>query len=191
MSRVNEAFDSAFGKPFSKENLQQARKWLHFRGLVVSECIAGSKPTLAQQIVQYLKNKSFHGFQLKMPNGSTVVPKGILLLVAIADLYKIRIVVFSTRRKPVEILANTTEACYTIALLRHQDSILSEGAWYPLDLAQNWTKQIPTVHMSTSTPMVSLPATQRSKGTALKRNARVDYKSISDNILKENLHIVM
>src|SRR5438067_2417149 len=63
-SRVKEAFDSASGKPFAEENFQRATKWLHFRGLVMSELIAGSEPTLAQQIVRYLRNKAPHGFCL-------------------------------------------------------------------------------------------------------------------------------
>ena len=190
MSRVDGAFNAAFGKPIAKENLKKAKNWLRFHGLAVCETITASKPTLAQQIVQYLRNTASHGFRFWMPNGSSISLKGVLLLVAIAQLYNIRIVVFSTRRKPLEIISNTSQVCYTIALLWHQDSILSIGAWYPLGPAQNWTKQIPTVHMSTSTPMVSLPATQRLE-TAPKRNARVNYKSISDDTLKNLLHIVM
>ena len=62
--RINEAYDSASGKPFAKENLQKATNWLHFQGLVVSELVSGNKPTLAQQIVQYLKNEADHGFRL-------------------------------------------------------------------------------------------------------------------------------
>ena len=43
--------------------------------------------------------------------------------------------------------------CYTVAFLRHQDSILSVGEWYPLELAKNWVKQIATAHVTmTSTP---------------------------------------
>ena len=136
MSRVNKSFDSACGKLFSKENLKQARKWLHFRGLVVSEFIAGSKPTLAQQIVKYLRNEAFHGIELLMPNGSTIIPKGILLLVAIANTYAIRMVIFSTRKKPLEIIPSTSNVCYTVAFLHHQDSILSIGEWYSLGLVQ-------------------------------------------------------
>ncbi|CAG8530666.1 3050_t:CDS:2 [Paraglomus occultum] len=78
--RVNEAFDSASGKPFAKENFRRATRWLHFRGLVVSELSAGNEPTLAQQIVRYLKNEVPHGFRLCIPDGNTVVLKGILLL---------------------------------------------------------------------------------------------------------------
>src|SRR5262249_11468242 len=138
VSRVNKTFDSAVGKPFAKENLQRATRWLHFRGLVISELIAGSEPTLLQQIVRYLRNEAPHGFRLCMPDGNTVVLKGILLLVAIAHLYAIRIVIFSTRRKPIEVVPPTNGECYTLAFLRHQDSILSVGGWYPLELAKNW-----------------------------------------------------
>ena len=137
MLRINEAYDSASGKPFAKENLQKATNWLHFQGLVVSELVSGNKPTLAQQIVQYLKNEADHGFRLCTSDGNIIIPKGILLLVAIAHLHPIRIVVFSTRKKPIEIVSNTRKECYTIVLLSHQDSILSIGTWYSLELAQS------------------------------------------------------
>ena len=49
--------------------------------------------------------------------------------------------------------------CYTVAFLRHQDSILSVGEWYPLELAKNWVKQIATAHVTmTSTPPMASPA---------------------------------
>ena len=97
-SRINKAFGSASDKPFFKENLRRVTRWLHFWGLVVFEPIAGGEPTLAQQIVQYLRNEALHEFRFRLFDGSIVVLKGLLLLVAIAHLYVIRIVVFSTRR---------------------------------------------------------------------------------------------
>ena len=48
--RVNEAFDSAFSKPFAKENLRKATNWLHFQGLVISEIVT-ENTTLTHQIV--------------------------------------------------------------------------------------------------------------------------------------------
>jgi hypothetical protein len=188
--RVNEAFDSASGKPFAKENLRKATNWLHFRGLVISEIVTGNNPTLTHQIVRYLRNEADHGFRLCMSNGNIVVPKGLLLLVAISHLHPIRIVVFSTRKKPV-IVPSTRKECHTIALLSHQDSILSIGTWYPLELAQGWIKRTPTIHIDTSTLMISPPAIKRRQGTAPKRNAIVDYKSISDDTLKNLLRVVM
>lgn len=191
VARVNEAFSSASGKPFAKEALRKARRWLHFRGLVTSEATAGSELTLAQQIVRYLRNEAFHGFRLCMSDGNTIILKGILLLVAIAHLHEVRIVIFSTRRKPVEIIPDTWRGCLTVAFLNHQDSILSVGTWYPLGLAQNWVKRTATIHKSTLMPMTSPPAIQISSGAAPKRKARADYKSINDNTLKNLLRIVM
>ena len=197
-ARVNEALDYASGRPFANENLRQATKWLHFRGLAICEATTESEPTLSQQrIVQYLRNKAPHGFHLWMPNGKMVVPKGILLLVAIAHLYTIRIVVFSTRKKPVEIIPDAGKECYTtVTFLSHQDSILSVGEWYPLGLAQDWIKPTATVnistdHMSTDMLMVSPPAIKRPEGMAPKQKAPVDYKSISDDTLKNLLRVVM
>jgi hypothetical protein len=178
----------AFGKPFAKENLQKSKNWLRFQGLVVA---SENKPTLAQQIVQYLRNKADHGFRLCLSNGNNVVPKGLLLLVSIACLYSIKIVVFSTRKKPVEIVTNTRKDCYTIALLRHQDSILSEGAWYTLESAKNWVKREATVQMDMVTSIVTPPAIQRPQGVAPKRKKPADYKSINDDTLKNLLYVVM
>jgi len=191
VARVNEAFDSASGKPLAKENLRRATRWLHFRGLVVSELIAGSEPTLAQQIVRYLRNEVLHGFRLCMSDGNTVVLKGVLLLVAIAHLYAVRIVIFSTRRKPVEISPDTGRECHTVALLNHQDSILSTGGWYPLELAKNWVKRIATPHMTFTPPMASPAAVQRPQGAAPKRRAPANYASISDDTLRDLLRLVM
>ena len=190
---MNEALDFADDKPFANENLPKARKWLRFRGLVVCEITAGSM-TLSQQIVQYLNNKVPHRFRLRVAGGNTVVPKGILLLVAIAHLYAIRIIVFSTRRKPVVIPPqDTEEQCRTIAILNHKDSILSIGEWYPLGLDQDWirpTAAMPAMPASTDTAIISPPAIQRPKGEAPKRKAPVDYKSISDDTLKNLLRVV-
>lgn len=108
-----------------------------------------------------------HGFCLRMPDGNTVILKGILLLVAIAHLYAIRIVIFSTRRKPIEIVPPTNGWCYTVAFLRHQDSILSVGEWYPLELAKNWVKRAATICTSHTT--VASPAIKRPEGAAPKR----------------------
>ena len=191
MLRINEAYDSASGKPFAKENLQKATNWLHFQGLVVSELVSGNKPTLAQQIVQYLKNEADHGFRLCTSDGNIIIPKGILLLVAIAHLHPIRIVVFSTRKKPIEIVSSTRKECYTIALLSHQDSILSIGTWYPLELAQGWIKREPTIRMDTVTSIVSPPAIKRPQGAAHKRKVPADYASIGDDTLRNLLRLVM
>ena len=188
---MKEAFNSASGKPFAKENLRRATRWLHFQGLVVSELITGSEPTLAQQIVRYLRNEAPHGFRLRMPDGNTVVLKGLLLLVAISHLYAIRIVIFSTRRKPIEIVPPTNGGCYTAALLRHQDSILSVGEWYPLGLAGNWVERTPSVHMLPTPLMASPAAVKRPQGAAPKRKAGANYASISDDLLKNLLRIVM
>ena len=188
--RVNEAFNSASGKPFAKENLEQAKRWLHFQGLVISEATTESEPTLAQQIVQYLRNEAPHGFSLCMPDGTTLVLKGLLLLVAIAHLYAIRIVIFSTRRKPIEIVPPTNGGHYTVAFLRHQDSILSVGGWYPLELAKNWVKRASTTRTS-HTIMVSPPAIKRLEGAAPKRKRPANYKSISDDLLKDLLSNIM
>ena len=190
MSRVKEAVDSASGKPFAKENLRRARRWLHFHGLVVCEITAESKPTLAQQIVEFLRKKA-SPFHMLLPDESTITLKELLLLVAIADLYAIKIVVFSTRRKPVEIAPYKSRRRPTVALLRHQDSILSEGAWYPLELAKNWVKQAPTVHMISIPSMTSPAAVKRPPGTAPKRKTSADYASLDDDTLRDLLRIVM
>jgi hypothetical protein len=184
---VNEAFDLAGGKPFAKENLCKARRWLHFHGLVV----CGSKCTPAQQIVQFLRNEVPHGFHIHMSNGNSVVLKGVLLLVAIAHLYAIRIVVFSTRRKPVEIGPDRSSRRPTVALLRHQDSILSEGSWYPLEVAKNWVKRMATARTSHTTAMVSPFATKRPEGAAPKRKVKANYQSINDELLKDLLSNLM
>ena len=191
MSRVKEAVDSASGKPFAKENLRRARRWLYFHGLVVCEITAESKPTLAQQIVEFLRKKASPFHMLLPDKKSTITLKGLLLLVAIADLYAIKIVVFSTRRKPVEIAPYKSRRRPTVALLRHQDSILSEGAWYPLELAKNWVKQAPTVHMISIPSMTSPAAVKRPPGTAPKRKTSADYASLDDDTLRDLLRIVM
>ena len=164
--------------------------WLKFQGLAVCETTTASKPTLPQQIVKYLRNESPHGFHLHMPDGNNISLKGVLLLVAIAHLYEIRIVVFSTRRKPVEIIPSTSRVCNTIALLWHWDSILSIGAWYPLGPAQNWIKQTPKIYTNPIAAMDSPPAVKREQGAASKRKARANYNSISDDILKDSLKAV-
>jgi len=191
VSRVNEAFDSASSIPFAKENFRHAKKWLHFRGLVVSELSAESEPILAQQVVRYLRNEAHHGFRLRMPDGNTVVLKGLILLIAIAHLYSIRIVVFSTRRKPVEIGRDTDRKCHTIALLRHQDSILSVGGWYPLELAKNWVKRTATVRVTFKPSMASPAAVQRPQGAAPKRKVSANYAAIGDDTLRDLLRSVM
>jgi hypothetical protein len=188
-SRVNEALSSASGKPFANENLQRAKNWLYFRGLSVSEIATETEPTLAQQIVQYLRGEILHGFYLCTLDGNTVILKGLLLLVVIAHYYSIRITIFSTRSKPIQIVPNGFN--YTVALLRHQDSILSTGAWYPLGLAENWVKRAASARATPIAAMVSPPAIQRSQDAAPKRKAAANYKSISDDILRENLHTVM
>ena len=76
--------------------------------------------------MQYLKNEADYEFCLYTFNGNIIIPKEILLLVAIAHLHLIRIVIFSTRKKLIEILSISKE-CYIIALLSHKDSILSIG----------------------------------------------------------------
>lgn len=189
MSRVDGAFNATFGKPIAKENLKKAKNWLHFHGLAVCETTTASKPNLAQHIVRYLRNEA-HGFQLRMPNGSSIFLKGVLLLVAIVHLYNIRIVVFSTRRKPLEIIANTSKVCCTIALLWHQDSILSIGAWYPLGPAQNWSKRPAKRYTQPIAAMGSPPAVKRQQGAASKKKARANYTSISDDILRDSLKAV-
>lgn len=191
VARVNEAFDSASGKPFAKENLRWATRWLHFRGLIMSEVITGSESTLAQQIVRYLRNKVPHGFRLCMSDGNTVALKGVLLLVAIAHLYVVRIVIFSTRRKPVEISPDTGIVHHTVALLSHHDSILSVGGWYPLEMAKNWVKRIATVHMTLTPPMASPAAVWRPQGAAPKWKAPANYTSVSDDTLRDLLRSVM
>lgn len=187
-ARMSEAFGAAAGRPFAKENLEQAKRWLHFRGLVISET-TGSEVTLAQQIVQHLRHKIPHGFRLYILDRNPIILKGLLLLVAIAHYYAIRIIIFSTRCKPIEITPNRFS--YTAALLRHQDSILSVGEWYPLGLAGNWIKRTATVHMDMVTLMDSPPAIQRSKGVAPKRKLSANYALISDDILRDLLHRVM
>jgi hypothetical protein len=189
--RVREAYDAAANKPFSQENLGRAKRWLRFRGLAVDETATKSDPTVAQQIVRYLRGEVTHGFHLYMPGGHTVALKGLLLLVAIARCYDIEIIVFSTRRKPIQIIPATNKMRYTAALLRHQDSILSLGAWYPLGLAENWTKKPPTIRTSHVLPMTSPPATQRPPGQPPKRQPPVDYKSIGANTFTNALYAVM
>jgi hypothetical protein len=188
LARVNEAFGSASGQPFAKENLHQATRWLHFRGLVVSEATSRSG---AHQIVKYLTNETPHGFHLRMPDGQTIVPKGLLLLVAIAHIYAIRVVIFSTRRKPIEIVPATDGGCSTVALLRHQDSILSVGEWYLLEPAKNWIKQIATAQPTFTPPMTSPAAVQRPQGAAPKRKVPANYASIGDDTLRDLLRSVM
>jgi hypothetical protein len=188
-ARISEAFDTAAGKPFSKENLKKAKKWLHFRGLVVPEDTE-SEPSLGQQIVQCLRGEVSHGLYLCAPDGSTVVPKGLLLLVAIARYYAIEITVFSTRSKPIVIAPEADRDHHTAALLRHQDSILSVGEWHPLCPAKNWVKQAPTIHAGHTAAMISPPAVKRPEGAAPKRSRRGDYKSIGDDKLKGSLFAV-
>ncbi|CAG8660720.1 9443_t:CDS:2, partial [Paraglomus occultum] len=188
-ARVSEAFGAAAGRPFAKENLERAKRWLHFRGLVISETTTGSEATLAQQIVQHLRHEIPHGFRLYTLDGNPIIPKGLLLLVAIAHYYAIRIVIFSTRCKPIEITPN--EFSYTVALLRHQDSILSVGGWYPLELAKNWVERTPSVHMTPTPLMASPAAVKRPQGAAPKRKLPANYASISDDTLKDLLRIVM
>ena len=157
----------------------------------MSKFTAGREPTLGEQISRYLNSEVPHGFRLHMPNGNIVIPKGLLLLVAIIHLYAIRVVIFSTRKKPVEIGSGRDRTCHTVALLRHQDSILSEGAWYALELAKNWVKRTATIHMDMVTSMVSPPAIKRSQGAAPKRKVPADYASIGDDILRDLLRSVM
>lgn len=76
-ARVSEAFDAATGRPFAKENLERAKRWLYFRGLVISETTTGSKATLAQQIVQHLRYEVPHGFRLYTLDGNPIIPKGL------------------------------------------------------------------------------------------------------------------
>ena len=90
-SRVEDAIMSACGKPFSMENLQAARNWLHFRGLIISELHENSGPTLAQQIVTILRSGTQHSFRLWLSNEKVVPIKGILLLVAITQIYPIKV----------------------------------------------------------------------------------------------------
>jgi len=153
--------------------------------------MSGSEPTLAQQIVRYLRNEVLHGFRLCMSDGNTVILKGVLLLIAIAHLYEIQIIIFSTRKKPVEIAPPTNGIRYTVALLRHQDSILSVGEWYPLGLAQNWIKQTATVRMTSTIPMASPAAVKRPPGAAPKKKVPANYASISNDTLKGLLQLVM
>lgn len=188
-TRINEAFEFASNKPIANENLRKTKRWLYFQGLTISETIVENTPTLTQQIVQYLKNEISHGFNLCSSNGTNIVLKGILLLIAIAYYYNIKIIIFSSRKKPLKIVPKKTT--YTIALLYHQDSILSIGMWYPLGLVKNWTKRTAKVPMDYITVVNSLPAILRPENSAKKRKKRADYKSIGDNTLKRILNIVM
>ncbi|CAG8458456.1 10153_t:CDS:2 [Ambispora leptoticha] len=123
---LRRGFDSASGKPFAKENFDKQQN-----GYISRACPSR--------------------IRLYMPDGNTVVLKGIFLLIAITHLYTIRVVIFSTRRKPVE----TDREHHTVALSSHQNSILSVGEWYPLDLAKNWVKRIAAAHVTSTPPMVS------------------------------------
>ena len=199
-TRVKDAFNSAGGKPFAMENLNKARRWLLFHGLDICEATANSEPTLSQQIVQCLRpaednkdNKNaHHAFHLKLPNGRLFTPKRLLLLITIARLYTIKIVVFSTRKKPLEIVPDAEKECkWTVAILSHQDSVLSVGQWYPLGLAVGWAKQPASVRKATDELMDSPPAIKRTEGTAPKRKNAVSYKSIGIDTLKNALRIVM
>src|SRR5207244_3874636 len=92
-----------------------------------------------------IRNEAPHGFSLCMTCGNIIALKGILLLVAITYHYSIKLIIFSTHKKPIEITPNTT--CHMVALC-HQDSILSIGAWYLLGLAKNWIKRTASACMT-------------------------------------------
>ncbi|CAG8476917.1 7772_t:CDS:1, partial [Paraglomus occultum] len=112
---------------------------------------AGNEPTLAQKIVRYLKNKVPRGFRLCIPDGNTVVLKGIILLVAIAYLYTIQVVIFSTRRKPIELYHLQTG--YTM----QPHSYIIKIQFYPWESGAAGGHNTYTSH----TTMVSPPADQK------------------------------
>ena len=64
------------------------------------------------------------------------------------------------------------------------------GEWYPLELAKNWVKRAATTRTSQTT-MVSPPAIKRPEGAAPKRKPQANYKSISDDLLKDLLSDIM
>jgi hypothetical protein len=141
-----------------------------------------------------VSNRTRTELEPNSPNPNRTEPKfGTLLLITIARLYTIKIVVFSTRKKPLEIIPDAEKECkWTVAILSHQDSALSVGQWYPLGLAVGWVKQPARVREDTDKWRVSPPAIKRTEGMAPKRKKNTaSYKSIDIDTLKNALRIVM
>jgi len=161
-------------------------KWVNvaFNSALASTRNKSGPGPLAQQIVQYLKNKALHRFRLCMPDGKTVILKGILLLVAIAHLCLLFFPHVENHPR------HRQRTSYSCILESSGLNIISRGmvpTWTGRKLGQVNSCSICDLH---STNDLST-AVKRPQGTAPKQKTLANYASIGDDTLRDLLQSVM